>query len=827
MARVFLMILLVAVVVSAGSAAPAPRERLLMDFGWRFKLGDPPDAGQVFAYPEVRDLAKADPGDAAEEARLAESSPNPVAANLGGGVSFVQPDCNDRGWRQIDLPHDWVVELGFDPNGNMSHGYKAIRHANGTDVGWYRRSFDLPAQEKGKTVWIEFDGVFRNCLVWLNGHCLGRNVSGYSSFSYDLGRYAHFGGKNVLVVRVDASRTEGWFYEGAGIYRHVWLVKTDPVHIAHWGTYVTSAVAGPDAQVSVQTQLRNDSNRAVTCTLVSTLTGANGKAIARAEQASIAIEPGKDQAVTQKLAVRNAKLWSIESPNLYHLVSTVKQQRSTIDAYETPFGIRTIRFDPDHGFFLNGKRVEIQGVCCHQDHAGVGAALPDRIQYYRIEKLKEMGCNAYRTSHNDPTPELLEACDRLGMLVMDEHRKMGASPEILGQLERLIRRDRNHPSVILWSLGNEESGIQASEVGAQVAATMRDVVRRLDPTRPVTVAMNGGWGRGFSTVVDVQGCNYFRSGKIDTYHQTHPLQPIFGSEEASTVSTRGIYANDREKGYVSAYDVNRPQWGSTAEKWWTYFASRPFLAGAFVWTGFDYRGEPTPYSWPCINSHFGIMDTCGFPKDNYYYYQAWWTEKPVLHLFPHWNWPGKEGQEIAVWCDSNCEAVELFLNGESLGKQTMPVNSHLEWKVPYAPGTLLAKGYRGSQEMAQVKVETTGAAARIKLLPDRSAIQADGEDVSMVTVEVVDAQGRVVPAAENEVSFAIEGGKILGVGSGDPSSHEPDKAGQRKVFNGLAQVIVQSMKKPGDIMLSATSPGLQPADVKIQAVRCVLRPAVP
>jgi beta-galactosidase len=394
-----------------------------------------------------------------------------------------------------------------------------------------------------------------------------------------------------------------------------------------------------------------------------------------------------------------------------------------------------------------------------------------------VKKLKEFGCNAIRTSHNPPTPELLDACDHLGMLIMDESRLLGSDQENLAKWDDQIRRDRNHASVAIWSVANEEFSVQATPQGGNVARTMQDYVQRLDPTRPVTYAApEGDTFTGINGVIQVRGWNYHVGQDMDKYHAEHPNQPEVGTEQASTVGTRGIYENDKVRGYVSAYDDNAPSWATTTEKWWSYFADRPWLSGGFVWTGFDYRGEPTPYSWPCINSHFGILDTCGFPKDNFYYYQSWWTTNVVLHLLPHWNWPGKEGQEVRVDALSNCKQVELFLNGESQGRQTMKPNSKLAWKVKYAPGTLSAKGFDAATNViAETKVETTGAAAAIQLTPDRSTIFANGEDVSVFTVAAVDAQGRVVPVAQNKINFALEGaGKILGVGNGDPSCHEPD-----------------------------------------------------
>jgi beta-galactosidase len=722
------------------------------------------------------------------------------------------------------------VELEFeDDPAIVSHGFKPLdRSYPATSIGWYRRVFEIPKSDLGKRLSIEFDGVFRDCIVVLNGHFLGRNMSGYAPFSYDVTDFLNYGAKNILVVRVDATQGEGWFYEGAGIYRHVWLTKTDPLHIAQWGTFVQSHVESESAWLLISTEVENQSGETKDFNVTSRFADKNGNIVTTTETQSMRADPWMNITLEAQARIPHPLLWSLEEPNLYRALTTVQDVNNgrTKDQYTTTFGIRTIKFDPDQGFFLNGKLVKIKGTCNHQDHAGVGSALPDRIQYYRIEKLKEMGVNGYRTSHNPPTPELLDACDQLGMLVMDETRTMSSDSEALSVLERMIRRDRNHPSVILWSLGNEEPE-QGTERGVRIVATMKRLVRRLDPSRPVTIAMNYSWGQGVSGVIDVQGFNYKHGPEIDDFHRRFPQQPTIGSEVASTVSTRGIYASDKEQGYVSAYDVNFPRWGATAEVWWKIYAERRFLAGGFVWTGFDYRGEPTPYGWPCINSHFGIMDTCGFPKDNYYYYQSWWSEKPVLHLFPHWNWPGKEGQEIDVWCHSNLEKVELFLNGRSLGVEEVPRYEHVAWKVPYKPGTLEARGCKGGQQVLVARRETAGGPAKLLLRPDRPQILADGQDVSLVEVQVLDQEGRLVPVADNEIVFQLSGpGKIIGVGNGDPSSHEPDKAHKRRAFNGLCMAIVQSSKEAGEIRLEASSPGLEPVTLAIASVKTTLRPAV-
>jgi beta-galactosidase len=448
-----------------------------------------------------------------------------------------------------------------------------------------------------------------------------------------------------------------------------------------------------------------------------------------------------------------------------------------VDKIETPFGVRSFAFDADKGFLLNGRPYVIKGTCNHQDHAGVGTAIPDRLQEFRVKTLKEMGSNAYRTAHNPPTPELLDACDRLGMIVMDENRLIGSDTQHMRWLEEMIRRDRNHASVAIWSLGNEEFSTGETSAGARVAATMQERIKQLDPTRPITYnAPVGNEWDGINSVIEVRGWSYhIGKDSMDAYHEAHPKQPNVGSEQGSTVGTRGIYSVDTERGYVTAYDDNAQSWSNTAEQWLTFFDSRPWLSGGFVWTGFDYRGEPTPYNWPCINSHFGIVDTCGFPKDNYYYYQSWWMSKPVLHILPHWNWKGREGQNIDVRVFSNCDEVELFLNGRSLGKKIMKRPSDVRWSVPYEAGILTAKGYRAGTTIAETKVETTGAASAVELTPDRNQLEANDRDVAIITVAIKDSQGRIVPTAGNKISFAIEGpAKILGVGNGDPSCHEPD-----------------------------------------------------
>jgi len=743
-----------------------PRERLLMDFGWKFHLGD--------EWGLNENLAKAGQSD------------GPAALKF-----------NDTTWREVNLPHDWAVELPFDKHANYDHGYKPLGPGYSTNsIAWYRREFTLPSEDHHKHLWIEFAGVYRDCRVFLNGFLLAHHESGYNSFRCDITDVANYGGKNVVAVRVDASEFEGWFYEGAGIYRHVWLVKTAPLAVAPDGVFVYSTfpgnMPGANATVHFETQVFSTSIGAANANVTWEIFAPGGNKVAKTRAA---IEwkprstlPRRSATVEQSTEVASPILWSPESPALYRLVTTVASGGQIVDRVETEFGIRTVGFDPTNGFLLNGRHYEIKGTCNHQDHAGLGTALPDALQDFRVRKLKEMGCNATRTSHNEPTPELLEACDRLGMLVMDENRRLGSDPATLANLEEQIRRDRNHPSVFIWSLANEEY-VQRSGNGARIFATMQNFVHQLDPTRLCTAAMNGwsshGEPDGFSIVMDVQGFNYYHIDDMDAYHRRNPAKPCIGTEEASTFTTRGIYADTST--YKSAYDKSKPDWyGALAEEWWAFYAARPWASGSFVWTGFDYRGEASPFHWPNISSEFGVFDTCGFPKDLFYYYQSWWTDKPVLHLLPHWNWPGREGQEIGVWAFSNCEEVELFLNGQSLGRKNMPRNSHLQWNVQYAPGALSAKGYNGGKLVGETKVETAGAPAEIQLTPDRVKIHADGEDCSVVTVSIVDSQGRIVPTVNNLVHFELIGpGRIIGVGNGDPACHEPDVYPEQRQFRSV------------------------------------------
>ncbi|MGA9450184.1 MAG: beta-galactosidase GalA [Verrucomicrobiia bacterium] len=793
--------MLLTLTTSVGTASAAPRQIASLDFDWRFHRGDIPGV----------------------------SLDHSTNGNLSPIPEFLSRAYDDSSWQRVNIPHDYIVEGTFDPKADEAHGYLPV------EPGWYRKTISIPAADQGRRLWLEFDGVYRDSQMWLNGCFLGRHVSGYTGFCYDISGVAKPGTNNLLVVRVDPTQFEGWWYEGGGIYRHTRLISAAPMHVAPWGMHAVAKVSNPgdsvqaDAQVQVTTTVANDASNANRATVLNEVINADGAVVATGRITHRLAAKGSFD-FHQSLALSKANLWSCEHPYLYRLRTSVLVRGEMVDQITTDFGVRTIRFDANRGFFLNGRPVKIQGTCNHQDFAGVGVALPDRLYEFRVQKLKEMGANAMRLSHNEMAPELLDACDRLGVLVMAENRHLDDSPEILGQLDNLVRRDRNHPSVVLWSISNEEKE-QGSELGARQGRALVKLIRQLDGTRPVTAAMNNGIGHGLTGVIDVQGFNYHPE-TYDQVHREFPKMPLIATEIAAAVGTRGCYAREpftvpKDTAHyqgnpalcqVAAYDVNAPDWAETAEVAWQAVAERPWMAGGFVWSGFDYRGEPTPFEWPAVGSQYAIMDTCGFPKDVYYYYQSWWTDQPVLHLFPHWNWPGKEGQAIDVWCYSNCKQMELFLNGQSLGRKTMSQYSHLEWNVKYEPGTLSARGYNDEGKViAETKVETTGEPRAIVLEPDRTNITADGADISLVTVKIVDAQGRTVPVATNEVTFSVTGaGHLLGVGNGDPACHEPDKGNQRSAFNGLCLAIFQSSGTPGAIAIQADSPGLKSAAAAIE-----------
>lgn len=781
------------------------QEKISLDEDWKFHFGHAANPDKDFDYSKTALLHKS----------------NVFATTV------VNPKFVDTTWKKINIPHDWVVELPFVKSEQVemdSHGYKPVGGAYPeTSIGWYRKHFNVDKSKSKKRFELQFDGIYRNAEIWLNGFYVGTNFSGYVGNAYDVTDYINFDGDNVIVVRVDATQYEGWFYEGAGIYRHAWLNITDKIFIPNDGIFVHSEVKGKNATVTIETTVQNNNLKNSNASVYTYITDRNGKILAKTSEQKIALGIRKDITVKQKVNINNAQLWSLENPYLYKVVSVIKSGNQIIHQTKTRFGIKTVKFDAKEGFFLNGKSIKIQGTNNHQDHAGVGSALPDYLQYYRIKLLKEMGSNAYRASHNTPTPELLEACDSLGMLVLDEQRLLNSSPEYINQFKRLLKRDRNHASVFLWSIGNEEQNIQSNEYGKRIAQTLLAIQEDLDPTRTSTYAADmANDFKGVNEVIPIRGFNY-REYAVADYHRDHPNQPLLGTEMGSTVTTRGIYEKDAIRAYVPDQDITHPWWASKAETWWKLAAENKFWLGGFVWTGFDYRGEPTPYKWPNISSHFGILDVCGFPKNIYYYYKSWWTNEDILHISPHWNWSEKVGQPIDVWVNSNADEVELFLNGKSLGKKTMERNSHLQWNVNYEAGTLEAIGYKKGKKLTS-KVETTGTPYKVVVSPDKTILTADGKDATVINISITDEKGREVPVADNMVKFYLSGdAKIIGVGNGDPSSHEPDQcaegAWQRSAFNGKCQVILQAGKSSGTIQFEAKVNGLQSATLNLKLIQ--------
>jgi beta-galactosidase len=639
---------------------------------------------------------------------------------------------------------------------------------------------------------------------------------------YDVTEYVNYGGDNLICVRADATFEEGWFYEGAGIYRDAWLVKTAAVSVAPFGTFVYADLKQPyhSAVIHVETEVNNQSLESQTCEVSQRLLDANGNEVAKCSGASVSLQPKETRGCKQQMTLENPHLWSTADPYLYKVETTVKVAGKLIDVYETTTGIRDIAFDADKGFLLNGKQLKLKGVNLHQDHAGVGAAIPEALMEWRIKQLKKIGCNAYRSSHNPMTPELLDICDREGILVIDENRLAGINTEHQRLLEKMIKRDRNHPCIILWSDGNEEWGMENTIQGTRIAAAMREYTRLLDPTRPSTIANAGG--SEMIKGLDVVGFNYILQNDVDNRKKANPSWRIVGTEETTGCGTRGVYFDSPERpGHMRSMNLSPDTDGTEnrIERGWKFYAERPWGAGLFYWTGFDYRGEPNPLKYPATDSEFGILDYCGFPKDEAFYLKSWWTDEPTLHIFPHWNLQGHEGEEIEVWAYSNCDEVELTVNGKKLGRQTMPRNGHLKWKAVYQPGKVVAIGYKNGKRILTETVETTRPASKIVLKADRQTIKADGRDVSVITVEVQDNKGRIVPDACQMLTFRLEGeGRIIGVGNGDPAylgeDHPKDKDCHEfgiPAFNGLAQMIIQSSQIPSALTLSCTADGLKRA----------------
>ena len=754
--------------------------------------------------------------------------------NLGEVSQAEQPSFKDSSWRSLDLPHDWSIEGQFSPTNPATNSGGSLPGG----IGWYRKNFTVTGPMEGKKFFIEFDGVYMNSTVWVNGQLLGTRPYGYATFQYDISPFLQ-PGNNVISVRVDnSSQPNSRWYSGSGIYRHVWLIQTGDIHFEQNGTYfATPVVNNKEATVKAQASLVNETFETTTVTVKVTLFNPSGNKVAEQEQQQT-LAAKSNATVTQNLKISSPLLWDVEHPNLYKAVTEISKNNVIQQACTNNIGIRYFHFDSDKGFSLNGKPTKILGVCNHHDLGCLGSALNDRALERQLQILKTMGCNAIRTSHNPPAPELLDLCDRMGFLVMDEafdcwyigktkydfHRYFKKWHET--ELRDMVVRDRSHPSIILWSIGNEIPE-QGTPNGGHIARALTRIVRESDTTRLITSALSSvkmANGVGYSKALDVIGINY-DTRLYDGQKKRYPKRLYIGSETTSAVASRGVYHGPANKliykaadQQCSAYDNCWVPWGNSAEDAWMQVKKRDYMSGLFVWTGFDYIGEPTPYNYPAVSSYFGIVDLCGFPKDPYYLYQSQWTTQPVLHLLPHWNW--NTGDSIDVLAFTNCDEVKLSLNGQPLGSRVFTGTDkiHLAWKVAFVPGTLKAEGYKNGKLIKTDEVKTAAAPAQIQLSADTDLIRANGTDLVFVTVKVTDAKGVLIPNADQLIHFEVDGpGKIAGVDNGNSISLEPHKASQRKAFNGMCLVVIQSNGKPGNIHLKATATGLEGKELSVKA----------
>jgi beta-galactosidase len=842
------------------------RQRLSLNADWRFQKDDPRGSEGLLTYDKIKDWVTAT-GNEFVESNAAKRLP--ASGDLGGGVAYTLRDFDDRGWRRLDLPHDWGIEGPFRQEYPGETGKLPW-----WGVGWYRKHFAVSPQDVGKQFYLDIDGAMAYATVWLNGDFVGGWPYGYASFELNLTPYIKPGADNVIAIRLDNPPDSSRWYPGGGIYRNVWLVKTAPVHVGHWGTYVTTPeITRSAATVNLTASLDNNSASAESV-MVNTQVYEHGNSrnpIASSAPANIKIAAGASNMNTMTIRIDHPRLWSLKQPNLYTAVTIITQNGKLIDRYATVFGIRTVKFDVDHGFFLNGEHIRLNGVCDHHDLGPLGAAINTRALERQIELLQEMGVNAIRTSHNPPAPELLDLCDRMGIVVMDEafdawHRGKKKNDYHLlfddwheKDMRAQVRRDRNHPSVILWSTGNE-IGEQGNEEGHKIAAELTRIVHEEDLTRPATVGandLNAGYN-GFQKTIDVFGYNY-KPTEYGKFRQANPAIPLFASETASTVSSRGEYffpvSDDKSKGradfQVSSYDLYAPRWATPPDTEFRGQDEFPFAAGEFVWTGFDYLGEPTPYGEdsrtllnftdpaaqeqiarelkeqgkikvPSRSSYFGIIDLCGFKKDRFYIYQARWRpEFPMAHILPHWNWPERVGQVTPVHVYTSGDEAELFLNGRSLGrKKRARYEYRLRWDdVKYEPGELKVVSYKNGKPWAEDVMRTTGPAAKVTMTPDRAGIKADGDDLSFVTVRITDKGNLLVPRAKNRVHFELTGpGEIVAVDNGDATNLESFQSKELNAYNGMLLVIVRTKAgKAGQIRLKALSEGLTGAQIVIAA----------
>lgn len=870
LATQYLCIILLLAGAGAAWAADSPRERISIDDDWRFTKGDPSNCpvsifGGELSQKTVSNTLSSVIGpwtlptgnefikDPAKRYARPEG-------NLGNGIPYLQPDFDDSTWQQINLPHDWAIEGPFTHVGGGGMGRLPT-----AGVGWYRKKLEIPATDSGKSIFLDVDGAMSYAVVWLNGQMVGGWPFGYASWRVDLTPYVKPGGTNELVIRLDNPPDSSRWYPGAGIYRNVWLVKTAPVYVAHWGTYVTTpVVSASSATVDLQVTVDNDSDEAANVTVATKIFALDadgnkdGHVVATIAPVNFQIAARTNATVGGDGVVANPKLWGPppqQKPNRYVAVTTLSQDGKIVDVYETPFGIRTIRFDPDQGFFINGEHILLNGVCDHHDLGALGAAFNYRALQRQFETLQAMGCNALRTSHNPPAPEFLELADRMGFLVMDEMFDCWERPKTPYDFHLIfdawheqdmraqIRRDRNSPSVIMWSIGNEVGEQFTATNGAVLARQLCDIVHDEDPTRPTTSAMN--WAHPtdpLPSVLDIIGLNYQGAGvrhappQYDAFHKMFPDKFIFGSETASALSSRGDYVfpvtnsfdavvgpksgEDTARHQVSAYELYRVPFGASADKVFASQEQHPFVGGEFVWTGWDYLGEPTPFD-SSRSSYSGIIDLAGFPKDRFYLYQAHWRpDYPMAHILPHWTWPERVGQVTPVHVFTSGDEGELFLNGKSLGrKKKGPYEYRLRWDdVVYEPGTLKVVTYKNGKVWATDEMKTAGAPARLALQLDRRTIRADGSDLSFVTVTVTDKAGVMAPRADNRIHFEIQGpGEIVATDNGDPTSFESFPSHDRQAFNGLCLVIIRGKAgQTGTVKLTASAGGLEMGTVSIK-----------
>ena len=762
---------------------------------------------------------------------------------------FKNPDYNDSAWRTLRLPHDWSIEGKFNEKSPATVGGGALTGG----MAWYRKTFLLADSEKNKNIFIDFDGIYRNSEVWINGHFLGKRPNGYISFRYNLTPFLNYGSiNNVISVKVDNSlQPNSRWYSGSGIYRNVWLISTGEAYVEHWGTFITTPEILPNAaKVHLEMQIRNSFTEGQGIQITSTILNANHQEISKS---NIQFKSSKDSLFTfqNDQKVTDPVLWSLENPYLYQMVIEIRANGKPTDTYITPFGIRYFSFDVNEGFSLNGKPLKINGVCDHHDLGSLGSAVYKAALRRQIVILKGMGCNAIRTSHNPPAPELLDLCDELGMIVMDEAFDMWKFQKTpfdyhldwdqwhKKDLEDQILRDRNHPSVMIWSIGNEinEQWDEKNLTGIPIARELAAIVKSLDTTRPITSALNGPNPKNpliRSGALDLIGFNYHHAEFAD-FPKNFPGKKFIGTETVSAFETRGYYEmpSDRILRYahksdsisgngkivnpMSSYDNMSAEWGSTHEETLRMILKYKFLSGQFIWTGFDYLGEPTPYGWPSHSSYFGIIDLAGFPKDSYYLYKSVWTDSPVLHIFPHWNWNPR--QDVDIWAYyNNADEVELYLNGKSMGiRRKSGDELHVIWKLKFEPGILKAISRKNGKTVLVQEIKTAGAPAKIILKQDRNRLITDGKDLGFITVDVVDKNGTLVPDADNLISFKVDGNaKVRAVDNGNPTSLESFQASFRKAFNGKCLVIIQSEKLKGPVTLTATSDGLESATVHFE-----------